>query len=193
LVSIASRSDAQSSLGSEGVVATSYQTIALSAGRHRSPDDGACAMELASMLAGEPFSDRPASVCPVVAGFLRSYNDHVDDRRRQDLYRYAARVVGTRADRHAERRRGDMCLRFAREICGTPPLRVRILHRLLRCQGLDVHAVYAARSAIATERPEIHGRVLRFLDELIAVTAERPEPALPQPWRSGARPVGSAV
>jgi hypothetical protein len=50
----------------------SYQTVRLSAGRHRSPDDGACVMELASMLAGEPFSDRPATVCPVIAGFLGS-------------------------------------------------------------------------------------------------------------------------
>jgi hypothetical protein len=43
-------------------------------------------MELASMLAGEPFSDQPKSVCPVVAAFLRGYNDAVDDETRQDLY-----------------------------------------------------------------------------------------------------------
>jgi len=45
-----------------------HQTIKLSKGRHRGPEDGACAMELASMLAGEPFSDHPDSVCPVIAG-----------------------------------------------------------------------------------------------------------------------------
>jgi hypothetical protein len=32
----------------------SYQTITLSKGKHDSPEDGACAMELAAMLAGEP-------------------------------------------------------------------------------------------------------------------------------------------
>ena len=53
----------------------SYQTIKLSTGRHSSPEVGACVMELASMLAGEPFTDQPESVCPVIASFLRAYND----------------------------------------------------------------------------------------------------------------------
>jgi hypothetical protein len=69
---------------------TDHQTVRLSPGRHRSPDDGACVMELASMLADEPFSDRPRSVCPVIAAFLRSYNDGLDDERRRDLYRFAS-------------------------------------------------------------------------------------------------------
>ena len=43
-------------------------------------------MELSSMLAGEPFSDRPRCVDPVIAAFLRTYNDGLDDSRRQDLY-----------------------------------------------------------------------------------------------------------
>ena len=50
------------------------------------------------MLAGEPFSDHPPSVCPVIGAFLRVYNDAVDDDRRQDLYGYAARVVDSRAN-----------------------------------------------------------------------------------------------
>ena len=29
-----------------------------------------CVMELASMLAGERFGDRPVSVCPVIGAFL---------------------------------------------------------------------------------------------------------------------------
>ena len=41
-------------------------------------------MELASMLAGERFSDAPESVCPVVADFMRTYSDLVDDDGRAD-------------------------------------------------------------------------------------------------------------
>jgi hypothetical protein len=52
-----------------------FQTVRLARGRHRSAEDGACVMELASMLAGERFTDRPKSVCPVIAAFLRGYND----------------------------------------------------------------------------------------------------------------------
>ena len=61
---------------------TSHQTVRLSRGRHLSPHQGVCAMELASMLAGETFTDRPAAVCPVIAGFVRAYNDAADRRRR---------------------------------------------------------------------------------------------------------------
>src|SRR3954454_10508387 len=68
-------------------------------------------MELASMLADEPFSDQPESACPVVGMVLRSYNDGLDDRRRQDLYPYAARVSGTR-EPTAVRVRMRMCMDF---------------------------------------------------------------------------------
>jgi hypothetical protein len=152
----------------------SHQTIKLGAGRHRGPEDGACVMELASMLAHEPFSAHPESVCPVIAAFLRSYNDHVDPQRRQDLYRYAARTVGTRADATTERARAQVCLGWARKTCDPPPLRVRILHRLLRCQGHEVDGVYAARAAVAADNADLaHRMALAFVDELIAVGADR--------------------
>jgi hypothetical protein len=70
-------------------------------------------MELASMLAGERFGDRPPSVCPVIGAILRAYNDNVDDGRRQDLYRFAADAVDTRRNYHAQRRRADAALDWA--------------------------------------------------------------------------------
>src|SRR5688500_13699426 len=76
---------------------TSHQTTRLSMGRHRSPAEGACVMELASMLEGREFTDTPDSVCPVIRDFLRSYNDRIDDERRQDLYACASAVVGSRS------------------------------------------------------------------------------------------------
>ena len=150
-------------------MSASHQTIRLSAGRHHGPDDGACVMELASMLAGEPFSDRPASVCPVIAAFLRSYNDHADDATRQKLYRCAALAIGTRADDETERRRAKRCRDWARATCSPPPMHVRILHRLFKAQGPDVDGVYAARAALATDEPGTQRRVLALFDELVAL------------------------
>ena len=72
-------------------------------------------MELASMLAGEPFSDRPRCVDPVIAGFLRTYNDGIDETRRQDLYPVASEVVGTRAVAGVQAERARMCLSWAQE------------------------------------------------------------------------------
>jgi len=177
------------------VSAASHQTIELSAGRHRGPEHGACVMELASMLALEPFGDHPDSVSPVIAGFLRSYNDHVDAALRPDLYRYAAVAVGTRADAVVERRRAEMCLRWARELCDPPPLRVRLLHRLLRCQGPDIDGVYAARAAVATRNhTAAHHRALALLDELIAVSRTKPRwPRFGAGLATEERPVDAAL
>ena len=121
------------------------------------------------MLAHEPFSDHPTSVCPVVAGFMRSYNDHVDDQRRSDLYAYAARAVGSRADEAHERRRAAICRRWARMRCAPPRLHVRVLCRLFRSQGPDIHAVYAARAAALDATK--HREALALLDQLIGPSA----------------------
>ena len=93
----------------------SHQTVRLSQGKHRDPDHGVCVMELSSMLAGEPFSDRPQCVCPVIAAFLRAYNDGLDDERRQDLFRFASAAVGTRSTAAVQGERGAMCVRWAQD------------------------------------------------------------------------------
>src|SRR5689334_25130212 len=90
-----------------------YQVVRLARGRHASPAAGVCAMELASLLAHEPFSDRSPSISPTIGAFLRTYNDGLDDERRQDLYAVAALVVGSARGRAVERRRINACLAFA--------------------------------------------------------------------------------
>jgi hypothetical protein len=72
-------------------------------------------MELASMLAGERFGDRPPSVCPVIGALLRAYNDNVDKPRRPDLYRYAADAVDTRRDHAVTHRRAEAAIKWARK------------------------------------------------------------------------------
>jgi hypothetical protein len=160
----------------------SYQTVRLSQGKHRDPDHGACVMELSSMLAGEPFSDRPRCVDPVIAGFLRTYNDGIDDHRRQDLYPLAAAVVGTRAVAGVQAERARMCLRWAQSRHGD--LR-RGARRLLPQRPLlpdarlgdDAAGTLAGRLAVklATRRRSegAHEAALEFVRELIAVGAPR--------------------
>jgi hypothetical protein len=94
--------------------AISHQTVRLGPGRHPQPGNVVCVMELASMLAGDRFGDRPASVCPVIGAILRTYNDNIDSRRRQDLYRFAADAVNTRRGYRVQRRRADAALEWAR-------------------------------------------------------------------------------
>ena len=104
-----------------------FQTVSLARGRHRAAEDGACVMELASMLAGEPFSDRPKSVCPVIAAFLRGYNDALPDRERDELYRFAAMVIGSARPWTIRRERAQRLIRWARngQSIGVPGLLAR--------------------------------------------------------------------
>jgi hypothetical protein len=158
----------------------SHQTVRLSQGKHRDPDHGACVMELASMLAGEPFSDRPRCVDPVIAGFLRTYNDGIDERRRQDLYPLAAAVVGTRTVSSVQAERARLCLRWAQERYGTKTRGVRRLlpHRPLLPDGRlgdDAAGTLAGRVAVklaCKRRAEgAHEATLAFVRELLAVGA----------------------
>lgn len=162
-----------------------HQTVRLARGRHKSPADGACVMELASMLAGERFSDHPRCADPVLAAFLRAFNDRLPHVRRQELRPYAAAVVGTGGSRSVTRARRRRCLRFAsgRERGGR--LRVAFFVGLTGALRMTVGAPeWAAREAIARADPDAG---FRLLDELLAdggVTAPRSPAALAPPPRS---------
>lgn len=87
--------------------------VRLEPGSHRTPHDGVCIVELASIVGGERFSDRPRCVCPVLAAFLRGWNDRASYADRQRLEPYAAVVVGTGGSRTISRIRRDICLSWA--------------------------------------------------------------------------------
>jgi hypothetical protein len=70
----------------------------LSRGRHRSPKTGACFMEFASYLAGEPWSDAPQCTDPMLAHLARAVNDQLSDGRRGELAPDVPRVIGLRGD-----------------------------------------------------------------------------------------------
>ena len=89
------------------------ESLRLEPGAHDSPEDGVCVMEMASLIAGEKFSDDPECVCEVIAAFMRSWNDRLSHADRQRLVPYAKRVIGTRADKATTRRRRDACLTWA--------------------------------------------------------------------------------
>jgi hypothetical protein len=156
---------------------TTFQTIRLSRGTHKSSEEGACVMELASMLADEPFSDHPKSACPVIGAFLRDYNDSVPADYRQDLYRYAAAVVGTRGSISVQRARAEHLsawtseMRRRRYATFVPNVVARALSRLLRPpSGIDALAMDAVRS-LGGQTEQTHAAVLALIDELVAIGA----------------------
>ena len=156
-----------------------YQTVRLGAGKHDEPADGVCVMELASMIAGERFTDHPRAVCPVIAAFLRAYNDTIDDRRRQDLYRLAALSIGTRDSWVIEHRRAQRCREWSEQVWNGRPWPLRLLgRRALRLDG-GVKPQGQARAAVAAigrHTDRTHAMALALVEELCAMRSETPEP-----------------
>lgn len=162
-------------------------SIPLAPGSHSSPRQGVCVVELASMLAGEEFSDRPRVVCPVIAAFLRAWNDRAAHADRQRLRPYAERIVGSRGSRQLTRERREICLQWAADQSGHGVVRRR-LRRLWTRMRIAVYCglapavklnngagEYAAR--VAFSRGD-HQGAFELLDALVASS---PEPAEEQP------------
>ena len=70
-------------------------TITLAKGAHPTREAGVCIMEATAWWAEEPHSDHPACVSPVIAAFLRTWNDGLPDGDRQMLVPLIPLVVGT--------------------------------------------------------------------------------------------------
>jgi hypothetical protein len=169
----------------------SHQTVRLARGWHATPDDGVCVVELASMLASEPFSDRPSSVCRLIASLLRAYNDIAGDRR-QELYECAAMVVGTRGSRTLERRRIDHALKVLDELedagrtgalrrfrpFSTMAGRLRGLVAIDPVPAIAIDQFGGGLARLLRRRGDDgHDRVLRLVAELAAMRDE-PAPAV---------------
>jgi hypothetical protein len=149
-------------------------SVRLAPGSHSSPREGACVVELASILAGEEFSDRPRCVDPVIAAFLRGWNDRAGHADRQRLRPYAERIVGSRGSRRLTRERRELCLQWAESGRGDSRPTTRALTRIRIAVYCGLPAAiridegagdYAAR--VSFSRGD-HEAVFELLDVLLA-------------------------
>jgi hypothetical protein len=165
------------------MVETRHQVVALARGRHRTPEHGVCAMELAALLSEDRFTDHPARVCPVIGAFLRGYNDALSDRLRNDLFATAAAVLGTRTPSPEVReQRGEAVQAWA--LAAWRSRRVRTPWRPLfppenAFGHFEAAGEYAGR--VARWNPAFHQQTLRFVESL----ADAPRSPLAGP-RAGA-------
>ena len=96
-MSWARRGHAGPEVGGGGGQAPDFLPV-LSRGRHRTPRQGACFMEMASTLAGEKWSDHPGCTHPVLGELARLVNDSSSDRHRFELAIRVPSVVGLNPD-----------------------------------------------------------------------------------------------
>jgi hypothetical protein len=85
----------------------------LRSGSHPAPPNGtveACVMEAVAYVAGETWSDHPTCACPVLAAFMRAWNDGLpsDADRTRLLRPLIPKLVGSKSTPEVERRRADM-------------------------------------------------------------------------------------
>jgi hypothetical protein len=106
----------------------------LSRGKHRSPRKGACFMELASVLAGERWSDHPQCTHPLLAAVARDVNDYTTDAERHQLAELIPSVIGlTSDDPHVDARIALHCARTALPVVSAERQRVMAV-AVLACE-----------------------------------------------------------
>jgi hypothetical protein len=135
-------------------------------------------VELASIIGGEDFSDRPQCVCEVIGAYLRSWNDRLGHAERQRLRPYAQRVVGSRSDPATTALRRDVCLVAAgatfhggtlRRMLARAQLRLRIAWLVGLRSALHLNegaGEYAARLTFARDGAD---RAFALLDVLLMI------------------------
>ena len=169
-------------------------SVRLEPGSHRTPGDGVCIVELASILGGEPFSDRPRCVCRVIGSFLRGWNDRAGYAERQRLHPYASRVVGTGGYRRVSRIRRDLCLCWAGADLDRGPLgrslaRLAMRARIAWAVGVlpairlkEGAGAYAAQVCFARDGGDEAFALLDSLLEIGAPSPAKTQPGLPARW-----------
>ena len=100
-------------------------TIKLEAGKHKSPDDGMCLLELAAYLSPtSEFTDHPKCVSPVLGSFGRSWNDALGDETRQLLKPYAPKLLNTATGKRDDEIRAWMLTDWLARECAPAFLRL---------------------------------------------------------------------
>jgi hypothetical protein len=132
----------------------------------------------------------------VIGSFLRAYNDSVDDNRRQDLYAYAARVVGTRTTAEGQRLRAERLLAWAADMRQRRWTRFLLPGRL-RAIGLNRHPPMDAVGthavhAIPRHTDQTHAEALSLVDHLLELGAPA-EPFVMPSVPAVARPLDVTV
>jgi hypothetical protein len=86
--------------------------LTLLAGSHKSREDGVCAMEAIAWVAGKAHGDHPVCVCPIIGGFLRSWNDAIPDNetRTRLLKPLIPLAIDTVADQETRAKRSFLCM-----------------------------------------------------------------------------------
>ena len=129
-------------------------TLTLKSGAHTPGGPDMCVMEAVAYVAGEEWTDSPVCACPVIAAFLRSWNDGITDdaTRTRLLTQFIPRLVGSKSTDRVEDTRAWLAVDWSVRV-STPA-------------WLDIAG------------PTDHADALRSLPEVTAETVTAARPAI---------------
>jgi hypothetical protein len=102
--------------------------LVLKSGSHL-PDGEFCVMEAVAYVAGEKWSDSPECASPSISGFLRCWNDGMNDEDRQMLKPFIPKLVNSRGSDDLEQRRYMLAFNWAIREMVPSWLDAAMLHR----------------------------------------------------------------
>jgi hypothetical protein len=146
----------------------------LKRGNHERPEDGLCVLEAVAWFEGEPHSDHPRCVCPVLAHFCRSFNDRLGDRR-QALIPYIPRLASTVGTQEVVRGRLEVLATAFERVGGGRDFAERLKARFARAP-LPAHAESFGLSVLCDAVIHKHSAADGFaiLDRLLAIGTRSP-------------------
>jgi hypothetical protein len=163
----------------------------LSRGRHRSPRQGACFMELASYLAGERWSAHPACTHPLLAALARDINDHTGDIGLAQIVELVPSVIGlTGDDLHLDVRIALLSARMALPVAAASRQQVMAVS-VLGCErmlatldGRPADSLEEPSQAVLAEVPH----AAQWARDFTARSSTRAIPISPQAFRQHSAP-----
>ena len=161
-------------------------SITLAKGAHPRRD-ATCVMEAVALLAGEKWSDTPQCASPVIAAFLRNWNDNLDDDKRQELKRYIQPLVNSRGTQAQEDERSWMALDWLAR--AQVPAWLRLAGLTAQAEAIEACApIVGPESARAAQEALDDGR-----RKAAAVTAAAGDAAEDAAWAAAGAAVRAAA
>jgi hypothetical protein len=133
----------------------SLDTVILEHGSHNHRDAGVCALEMVAFLAGEPHSDRPHCTSPVLAAFVRAWNDNLpdDETRTRLLKPFLLRLIGTVGSPAVEERRAYLALDWLIRV--STPAWLRLVNLDDEAAALERLSPVLDRAALLAAQPAL--------------------------------------
>ncbi len=136
--------------------------VKLARGKHISPSDGLCFLEMVSWFAGEAHSDKPECACPVLGAYAIRLNDGMPDDMRDRLLKPLVPLISGTRDSASELLRAEFLAMWAAN---------RILPIVLRKQGFADHAAPCKNARTLAEAHDAANVAAKAAAKAVAVCA----------------------